>query len=224
MRNPPTMPLVLTLVAAQFVVMLDSSILNVALPSIATDLGLTPVGTAWVLNAYFLTFGGLLLISGRAADVFGRRRMFLFGAAVLVAGSLMGGFATTDALLIAARLVQGAGAAMLSPAAMSVILAGFTGRDRVRAMSGWGAASTVGGAAGVTVGGLLTAALGWQSVLFVTGAVAAAIGVAGWALLPAGKEAANGARSMRPARAFSPVRPSPSCSVCCRHRTADSSR
>src|SRR5207342_2155210 len=129
--------------------------------------------------------------SGRAADVFGRRRMFLLGAGVLVAGSLLGGFATTETLLIAARLVQGAGAAMLSPAAMSVILARFTGRERVRAMSGWGAASTVGGAAGVTVGGLLTAALGWQSVLFVTAAVAAAIWVAGWALLPAGKEAAR---------------------------------
>lgn len=109
MRNRTTFPLVLTLVAAQFVVMLDSSILNVSLPSIATDLGLTPVGTAWVLNAYFLTFGGLLLISGRAADVFGRRRMFLFGAGVLVAGSLLGGFATTDTLLILARLVQGQG-------------------------------------------------------------------------------------------------------------------
>jgi MFS family permease len=151
-------PLVLTLVAAQFVVMLDSSILNVALPSIAADLGLTAVGTAWVLNAYFLTFGGLLLISGRAADVLGRRRMILVGAGVLVAGSVLGGFATTDAVLVIARLVQGAGAAALSPAAMSVILASFTGPPRARAMSGWGAASTVGGAAGVTVGGLLTSA------------------------------------------------------------------
>ena len=104
---------------------------------------------------------------------------------------MLGGFATTDALLIGARLVQGAGAAILSPAAMSVILASFIGPARVRAMSGWGAASTVGVAAGVTVGGLLTAALGWQSVLFVTGAVAAAIGVAGWVLLPPGKEAAR---------------------------------
>src|SRR5688572_3128523 len=145
MRNPTSVPLVLTLVAAQFVVMLDSSILNVALPSIATDLALTPVGTAWVLNAYFLTFGGLLLISGRAADVFGRRRLFLLGAGVLVLGSLLGGLATTDAILICARLIQGAGAAMLSPAAMSVILARFTGPGRARAMSGWGAASTVGG-------------------------------------------------------------------------------
>ena len=191
MRNPPTLPLVLTLVAAQFVVMLDSSILNVALPSIAADLGLTPVGTAWVLNAYFLTFGGLLLISGSAADVFGRRRMFLIGAGVLVAGSLLGGFATTDTLLIAARLVQGAGAAMLSPAAMSVILARFTSPAKAQAMSGWGAASTVGGAVGVTVGGLLTAALGWQSVLFVTGAVATAVGVAGWVLLPPGEDSAK---------------------------------
>src|SRR4051794_6952567 len=189
MRRSSTLPLVLTLVAAQFVVMLDSSILNVALPSIADDLGLTPIGTAWVLNAYFLTFGGLLLISGRAADIFGRRRMFLLGAGVLVAGSLLGGFATTETLLVVARLVQGAGAAMLSPAAMSVILARFGGADRVRAMSGWGAASAVGGAAGVTIGGLLTAAFGWQSVLFVTGAVAAVVGLAGWVLLPPGKEA-----------------------------------
>lgn len=179
----------LVLVAAQFAVMLDSSILNVALPSIVTDLGLTPVGTAWVLNAYFLTFGGLLLISGRAADVFGRRRMFLIGSGVLVVGSLLGGFATTEAVLICARLIQGAGAAMLSPAAMSVILARFTGPGRARAMSGWGAASTVGGAAGVALGGILTAAFSWQSVLFVAGAVAAVVGVAGWMLLPAEKAA-----------------------------------
>lgn len=183
-RRPASL-LVLVLVAAQFAVMLDSSILNVALPSIAADLGLTPVGTAWVLNAYFLTFGGLLLLSGRAADVFGRRRLFLLGAGVLVLGSFLGGLATTDAILICARLIQGAGAAMLSPAAMSVILAGFTGPGRARAMSGWGAASTVGGAAGVTLGGILTAAFSWQSVLFVTGAVAAVVGVAGRVLLPA---------------------------------------
>lgn len=191
MRSHSSLPLVLTLVAAQFVVMLDSSILNVALPSIAADLGLSPIGTAWVLNAYFLTFGGLLLISGRAADVFGRRRMFLLGAGVLIGGSVLGGFASTDTVLVAARLLQGAGAAMLSPAAMSVILAGFTGRARVRAMSGWGAASTVGGAAGVTLGGVLTGILGWQSVFFVTAAVAVVVATAGWALLPPAEEAAG---------------------------------
>ncbi|WP_214466726.1 MFS transporter [Microbacterium flavescens] len=175
-----SLPLVLTLVAAQLVVMLDSSILNVALPSIAEDLGLTAVGTAWVLNAYFLTFGGLLLISGRAADVFGRRRMFLIGAAVLAAGSVLGGFASSDTVLVTARLVQGAGSAMLSPAAMSVILATFAGASRARPMSWWGAASTAGGALGVAVGGLLTGALGWQSVMFVTAAAAILVGVAGW--------------------------------------------
>lgn len=180
-RNPA---LVLTLVAAQLVVMLDSSILNVALPSIAADLDLTATGTAWVLNAYFLTFGGLLLVSGRAADVFGRRRLFLSGTAVLVVGSLLGALADTEALLVTARLLQGAGAAMLSPAAMSVILARFTGPARTRTMSWWGAASTIGGAAGVSVGGLLTAGFGWQSVMLVTAAMSAANGVAGWITLP----------------------------------------
>lgn len=179
MRERSTL-LVLTLVAAQLVVMLDSSILNVALPSIAEDFNLTAVGTAWVLNAYFLTFGGLLLISGRAADVFGRRRMFLTGAGVLAAGSVLGGFAADETLLVAARLIQGAGSAMLSPAAMSVILATFAGTARTRTMSWWGAASTVGGALGVTLGGLLTGALGWQSVMFVTAAAAALVGGAGW--------------------------------------------
>lgn len=184
-------PLVLTLVAAQFLVMLDSSIINVALPSIARDLRLNAINTAWVLNAYFLTFGGLLLISGRAADVFGRRRMFLIGTAVLFAGSLLGGFASTNALLIAARLLQGAGAAMLSPAAMSVILSRFEGPARSRAMSGWGAASTVGGASGVTVGGLLSEAFGWQSVMLVSATVAAVVGLGAWRLVPSD---VNGAR------------------------------
>lgn len=177
------LPLVLTLVAAQLVVMLDSSILNVALPTIADNLDLTAVGTAWVLNAYFLTFGGLLLISGRAADIFGRRRMFLTGAAVLAAGSVLGGLSVDEAMLVAARLIQGAGSAMLSPAAMSVILATFAGDSRTRTMSWWGAASTVGGALGVAVGGILTGALGWQSVMFVTAAAAVLVGTAGWAQL-----------------------------------------
>ena len=183
-RSRTTAPLILTLVAAQFLVMLDSSIINVALPSIAAELGLGAVDTAWILNAYFLTFGGLLLISGRAADVFGRRRMFLIGAAVLFAGSLIGGLAATNALLMGARLVQGAGAAMISPAAMSVILGRFAASSRARAMSGWGAASSIGGASGVTVGGLLTATFGWHSVMLVTATAAAAVGLAAWRLVP----------------------------------------
>lgn len=184
MTQKVRMPLVLTLVAAQLAVMLDSSILNVALPSIAEDLDLSPTGTAWVLNAYYLSFGGLLLISGRAADVFGRRRMFLAGAAILTAGSVVGALAPDEAALIVARLTQGAGAAMLSPAAMSTILARFTGPARTRTMSWWGAASTAGGALGVTVGGLLTGQFGWHSVMIVTAAVAAAILIAGLVLVP----------------------------------------
>lgn len=182
--NSRHLAIVLTLVSAQFLVMLDSSVLNIALPSLTADLQLTPVGSAWVLNAYFLSFGGLLLVSGRAADVFGRRRMFLLGATLLVAGSMLGGLAANETVLILARLVQGAGAAVLSPAAMSVILARFTGSARATAMSGWGAASAVGGAAGVTIGGLMTAAFGWQSVLFVTGAFGAIIATAAWFTLP----------------------------------------
>lgn len=188
MRDRVRMPLVLVLAAAQFLVMLDSSILNVALPSIATDLGLSAVGTAWVVNAYFLTFGGLLLVSGRAADVFGRRRLFGVGVTLLAAGSILGGLSTSGGALVVARLVQGAGAAMLTPAAMSVLLARFSGPARAVAMSAWGAASTVGGAVGVTAGGLLTAVLGWRSVLFVTAGAAVALATAARALLPADGE------------------------------------
>ena len=186
MNRPPARDraIGLTLIAAQFLVMLDSSILNVAIPSMTADLELTPVGSSWVLNAYFLSFGGLLLVSGRAADVFGRRRMFLIGSLVLVAGSVLGGLASTEGALMLARLIQGSGAALLSPAAMSVILVRYAGPARMAAISGWGAASTVGGAAGVSVGGLLTAVWGWQSVLFVTGAVGAIIATAAWLLLP----------------------------------------
>jgi MFS family permease len=176
MRDRLSRPLLVTLVAAQFLIMLDSSVLNVALPSIASELELTPIGTAWVLNAYFLTFGGLLLVAGRAADVFGRRRMVLAGSFVLVLGSFIGAFAGTEWLLIVARLVQGVGAAMLSSAAMSVILARTTGRTRTTAMSAWGAASAIGGATGVTAGGLLVSSVGWHGVLALAGAIAALVG------------------------------------------------
>ncbi|WP_374009171.1 MFS transporter [Leifsonia sp. LS-T14] len=172
MSEKMSRPLILTLVAAQFLVMLDSSVLNVALPSIASDLRLDAIGTAWVLNAYFLSFGGLLLISGRAADVFGRRRMVLTGSLVLAVGSFIGAVAGTEWVLVVARLVQGGGAAILSSAAMSVILARTTGRQRATAMSGWGAASALGGALGVTLGGLLVGSVGWHGVLAAAGIVA----------------------------------------------------
>ncbi|WP_123044825.1 MFS transporter [Cryobacterium tepidiphilum] len=156
------------LVLAQFIVMLDSSIVNVALPSMTTDLRLSAEGTAWVANAYFLTFGGFLLISGRAADLLGRRRMFAIGAALVTVASLLAGTAASEAMLLAARALQGLGAAILSPAALSILLITFAGPRKAVAVSVWGAASAVGGALGVSVGGLTTAAFGWQGVFLLT--------------------------------------------------------
>lgn len=158
--------LMVALLSAQFLVMLDSSLLNVALPSIAADITAGPTGTAWLLAAYFLPFGGLLLVSGRAADVLGRRRMILAGGTVLLAGSVLGALAPGMWALLAARVLQGVGAAALTPAATSMILARFTGCERTRMLSWWGAASTVGGALGVTAGGVLTASIGWRGALW----------------------------------------------------------
>jgi EmrB/QacA subfamily drug resistance transporter len=156
------------LVSAQFVVMLDTSIVNVALPSIQDDLGLGPAGLTWVVNAYVLAFGGLLLLFGRVADLLGRRRMFVGGSVLFTLGTLLAGCATGEELLVAGRVVQGAGAAALSPAAMSLLLLAFPGAGRARAMSTWGAASALGGATGVVAGGVLAGALGWSAVFFVT--------------------------------------------------------
>ena len=156
------------LVSAQFVVMLDTSIVNVALPSIQADLGLSSPGVTWVVNAYVLAFGGLLLLSGRAADLLGRRRMFIGGSMLFTIGTLLAASADSSGLLVAGRLVQGAGAAALSPAAMSLLLLNFPGPQRARAVSVWGAASTLGGATGVLSGGLLAGSFGWASVFLVT--------------------------------------------------------
>lgn len=171
------------LVSAQFVVMLDTSIVNVALPSIQRDLALTPAGVAWVVNAYVLAFGGLLLLAGRVADVVGRRRMLMIGSAVFTLGTLLAATATGEALLVAGRVVQGAGAAALSPAAMALLLVTFPGPARARAMAAWGAASTLGGASGVLVGGLLAGTVGWSWIFFATVPVTAAILVAAPRLL-----------------------------------------
>ncbi|MGO4691220.1 MFS transporter [Glaciibacter sp. 2TAF33] len=156
------------LIAAQFVVMLDTAVVNVALPSIQADLGLTQTGVAWVVNAYFLAFGGFLLLSGRAADLFGSRRMFMIGTATFTATTLMAGFAPNETILVVARALQGITAAILSPAALSIVLVRFPGAERAKAMGAWGAASAAGGAIGVAAGGLETAALGWQWVFFLT--------------------------------------------------------
>jgi EmrB/QacA subfamily drug resistance transporter len=179
------------LVSAQFVVMLDTSIVNVALPSIQSDLQLSATAITWVVNAYVLTFGGLLLLSGRAADLFGRRRMFVAGSALFTLGTLLAALANNQELLLGGRIIQGAGAAALSPAAMSLLLLTYSGQQRARAMSIWGATSALGGATGVMAGGLLVGTYGWSSVFFVTVPVSIAAVTTARYVLP---ESAHGTR------------------------------
>jgi EmrB/QacA subfamily drug resistance transporter len=158
---------------AQFVVVIDASIINVALPSIGTALSFSKENLSWVVNAYILTFGGFLLLGGRAADLLGRRRVFMFGLGVVAVASLAAGFSATEGQLIAARAAQGLGAAIISPAALSIITTLFKdGSERNKALGIWGAVAGAGGAAGVLLGGILTEGLGWQWVLWVNVPVA----------------------------------------------------
>ncbi len=153
---------------AQFMVVLDISIVNVALPSVQTDLGMSASGLQWVVNAYTLAFAGLLLFGGRAADLFGRRRVFMFGLVLFTLASLAGGLAQTETQLIIARAVQGLGGAVLAPATLSLLMTSFAeGRERTRALGAWGATAASGGAFGTVVGGILTDLADWRWVLFV---------------------------------------------------------
>jgi EmrB/QacA subfamily drug resistance transporter len=153
---------------AQFMVVLDVSIVNVALPSIQEDLGFSAASLQWVVTAYALTFGGLLLLGGRLADLFGRRRIYLLGLALFTGASLLGGFAGNQATLIAARSLQGVGAAVLSPATLTILTVTFTEhRARARALGVWSAVAAGGGAAGALFGGILTQYLSWRWILFV---------------------------------------------------------
>jgi EmrB/QacA subfamily drug resistance transporter len=169
------------LAVAQFMVVLDASIVNVALPSIQTDLDFSDSSLQWVVNAYTLAFGGFLLLGGRAADLFGRRRVFIAGLGLFSIASLAGGFATTSEWLIIARGVQGLGAAIVAPAALSIVTTTFTeGAERNKALGIWGALAGAGGAVGVLLGGMLTEWAGWEWVLFVN----VPIGVAAAVLAP----------------------------------------
>ena len=153
---------------AQFVVVLDASIVNVALPTIGESLTFSQENLSWVVNAYVLTFGGFLLLGGRLADLLGRRRVFIGGLILFAAASLVGGFAESEGTLIAARAVQGLGAALLSPAALSIVTTTFSdGAERNKALGVWGAVAGSGGAAGVLLGGILTEYVGWEWVLWV---------------------------------------------------------
>ena len=153
---------------AQFVVVLDASIVNVALPTIGQDLSFDQDNLSWVVNAYVLTFGGFLLLGGRLADLLGRRRIFIVGLVLFAAASLAGGFAESEGFLIAMRAIQGLGGALLSPAALSIITTTFKdGSERNKALGVWGAVAGSGGAAGVLLGGVLTEYAGWEWVLWV---------------------------------------------------------
>src|SRR3978361_2243876 len=152
----------------QFMVVLDATIVNVALPAIQTDLGFSDASLAWVVNAYTLFFGGFLLLGGRAADLLGRRRLFLAGLVLFTLSSLLAGLAWSEGSLIAARSFQGRGAAVISPAALSILSTTFTeGRERNIALGVWGAVGGFGAAAGGLLGGVLTEALSWPGIFFV---------------------------------------------------------
>jgi EmrB/QacA subfamily drug resistance transporter len=173
------------LAAAQFVVVLDASIVNVALPSIGRALDFSQDDLSWVVNAYTLTFGGFLLLGGRLADLLGRRRMFMVGLGLFAAASFAGGIAQSAGWLVAARAVQGLGAALLSPAALSLLTTIFAeGRERNTALGVWGAVAGSGGAVGVLLGGMLTQWAGWEWVLFVNVPIALGAALASPRLLP----------------------------------------
>jgi EmrB/QacA subfamily drug resistance transporter len=153
---------------AQFMVVLDATIVNVALPSIQTHLHFTPLGLQWIVNIYTLFFGGFLLLGGRASDLLGRQRLFMAGLAVFTIASLVNGIATTSGMLIAGRAAQGLGAALVSPAALAIVTTTFAeGKERTRALGIWSAIAAGGGAVGLLLGGVLTETLSWRWVFFI---------------------------------------------------------
>jgi EmrB/QacA subfamily drug resistance transporter len=177
--------LLLVLLVAQLMVILDITAVNIALPSLAKDLQLTGSQISWAITSYSLVFGSLLLFGGRAADLLGRRRLFLTGLGVFTASSLASALAGTAAALFAARAGQGLGAAMLSPAALSIITTCFHGNAKAKALAAWGAVGGAGAAVGVIAGGLLTEFADWRMIFFVNLPVAVTLAIAALRVIPA---------------------------------------
>jgi EmrB/QacA subfamily drug resistance transporter len=173
------------LLVAQLMVILDITAVNIAMPNIAKELGISGTNISWTITSYSLIFGSLLLLGGRAADLIGRRRMFVTGLGVFTVASLMSATAGSGAALFAARAGQGLGAAMLSPAALSIITTAFDGQQRAKALAAWGVVGGAGAAIGVLVGGVLTELADWRMIFFVNPPVAIALAIAASRIVPA---------------------------------------
>lgn len=172
----PAWLVMLLVCAGQFLVVLDVSVVNVALPAVRTGLGLSELGLQWIVNAYVITFAGFMLLGGRAADIFGRKRVFVLGLALFTIASVAGGLAHQPWQLIAARTIQGVGAAVLSPATLTILTTSFpAGPARTRAIATWTAVGAGGGAVGGLVGGVLTEYLSWRWVLLINVPVGALV-------------------------------------------------
>ncbi|MEV0317844.1 MFS transporter [Streptomyces sp. NPDC050658] len=183
-KSAPVWAVLLAACAGQFLVVLDVSVVNTALPSMRADLGMSAVGLQWVVNAYSIAFAGFMLLGGRAGDLFGRKRMFLLGLGLFTAASLGGGLAQADWQLLVARAVQGLGAAILAPSTLTILTSAVPeGAARVRAIGVWSAVGAGGGAAGGLVGGVLTDLLSWRWVLLINVPIGALVIVAGMAWL-----------------------------------------
>lgn len=186
--SSPNRWLLPVLLVAQLMVILDITAVNIALPHIATDLHISGSSISWTITSYSLIFGSLLLFGGRAADLLGRRRMFLTGLVIFTTSSVMSAMAGSAGMLFASRAGQGLGAALLSPAALSIITAGFHGEARAKAQAAWGAVGGAGAAIGVLVGGILTQAADWRTIFYVNIPVAALLLVASLKIVPADKQ------------------------------------
>src|SRR6187455_408704 len=177
--------LLFVLLIAQLMVILDITAVNIALPSLASELHLTGSDISWTITSYSLVFGSLLLFGGRAADLLGRRRMFLTGLAVFAVSSLASATAGSAETLFAARAGQGLGAALLSPAALAIIMSSFQGTQRAKSLAAWAAVGGAGAALGVLVGGVLTELADWRMIFYVNLPVAAALAIAVLKVVPA---------------------------------------
>src|SRR5487761_2641539 len=166
-RHAPDWVILTIACLAQFMVVLDVSIVNVALPSMQRDLHFLLSSAQWVVNAYVLTFAGFLLLGGRAADIFGRRRVYLTGLFVFVVASIGAGFAATGTQIVAVRALQGVGGAILSPATLTIIVTTFHGPRLPKAIGAWSAVAGAGGAVGGLLGGILTGWVSWRWVFFI---------------------------------------------------------